>query len=74
MWFRKLVTNDRRAEDRESNDDDDNFSISDDARRDDDRRDDERGDGDDVNPPVRDQQRPRRSTRRPVKLRDYITV
>ena len=69
MWFRKLVTNDRRAEDRESNDDDDNFSISDDERRDD-----ERGDGDNVNPPVRDQQRPRRTTRRPVKLRDYITV
>ena len=64
MWFRKLVTNDRRAEDRESNDDDDNFSISDD----------ERGDGDNVNPPVRYQQRPRRTTRRPVKLRDYITV
>ena len=64
MWFRKLVTNGRRAEDRESNDDDDNFSISDD----------ERGDGDNVNPPVRDQQRPRRTTRRPVKLRDYITV
>ena len=69
MWFRKLVTNDRRAEDRESNDDDDNFSISDDERRDD-----ERGHGDNVNPPVRDQQRPRRTTRRPVKLRDYITV
>ena len=68
MWFRKLVTNDRRVEDRESNDDD-NFSISDDERRDD-----ERGDGDNVNPPVRDQQTPRRTTRRPVKLRDYITV
>ena len=68
MWFRKLVTNDRRAEDRESNDDDDNFSISDDEHRDD-----ERGDGDNVNPPaaVRDQ---RRTTRRPVKLCDYITV
>ena len=69
MWFRKLVTNDRRAEYRESNDDDDNFSISDDERRVD-----ERGDGDNVNPPVRDQQRPRRTTRRPVKLHNYITV
>ena len=72
LWIRKLVTRERRKEEpnQQSDDDDDNFFISDDDRLDDD-------DDDNVNTPVRDepvQQRPKRTIRRPEKLRDYITV
>ena len=71
-WFRKLVTRERRPNEthQQSDDDDDD----DDRGNDDDRGDDD----DDVNPPGRRdepvQQRPKRTIRRPEKLRDYVTI
>ena len=61
IWFRKLVTRERRPnETNQESDGYDNFFVSDDDRGDD--------DDDNVNPPVRDepvQQRPKRTIRRP---------
>ena len=77
IWFRLLVTRERRPnETHQQSDDDDDDDRGDDNDR---GNDNDRGDDDDdVNPPGRRdepvQQRPKRTIRCPEKLRDYVTI